>query len=333
MKHVVILLIVAVLSHLAWAEEEALTLQEQASLSDKLKDGWHPKINLGLDLSFSASNSVVGQEDGDTLTIGGSLKNKLIYKKQQSEWRQSLDITGKTAKTPTLPRFVKSADEVKYESLYLYSLEKYPNMGPYVRVSASAPAFFGESVQSEAKTFQVTNTSENLGVGESQRLTDGFKPLTITESVGLFYKYIDRKNTKVDFRVGLGAQQIKADDQLVLDDDSDTDSIIELRRLEDSDTVGLEYGFSWTGQWNKQSEYSFTGQFLTPFGEDIEAGKECEDCDDIELTNVDIALSFTTKMSDWATVKYEYKALKQPKTLNQFQIQHGLVFGITHQLL
>ena len=122
-------------------------------------------------------------------------------------------------------------------------------------------------------------------------------------------------------------KRILLKDQLVLDDDKDTASIIELKRLEDSAVSGIEYGFSWNGKWDDRSNYEFKGEFLTPIGEDIKAGEECADCSDMELTNVNVLLSFTTKLNDWANLKYEYKAIKQPKTLNEFQIQHGLVFG------
>ncbi|MEZ4871400.1 MAG: hypothetical protein R2827_03960 [Bdellovibrionales bacterium] len=314
------------------AADTQLTLKEQAKSDEKLENGWHPKLGLGLDISFNSSSSVVGQDDGDTFTIGGLVKSALVYKKDQNEWRQSLNYSGKTAKTPTLPRFVKSADELKYESLYLYSLENYPKIGPYVRVSGSAPIFFGESVQAEDKTFLVSATSENLGTKQSQRLSDGFKPMTTNEAVGLFYKYLERKNTKVEFRLGLGAEQVIAKNQLVVDDDKDTDSIIELKRLNNSDTVGLEYGFTWEGMWNDKSSYSLTGQFLTPVGEDIAAGDVCDSCDDLELTSVDVNLSFKTKINDWASLKYQYRAQKQPKILEDFQITHGLVFGVDYSI-
>ena len=142
MKNIVVVIFFLFAALDLYAEDSALTLNNQIKQDEKLSEGWHPKLGLGLDLSFSSSSSVVGQEDGDTLTIGGKVDSGVTLKRNRSEWRQQLKLTGKTAKTPTLPRFVKSADELKYESLYLYSLESNPKLGPYFRVAAEAPVFF-----------------------------------------------------------------------------------------------------------------------------------------------------------------------------------------------
>ena len=318
-----------------WAEE-ALTLVAPVKKSEKLANGWHPDVKASFNASVSSSDSVVGQDDGDTMTYGGKLDTSMNYKENTTEWRNSLVYTAKTTKNPTIRRFVKSADDLNLESLYLHGLESQPNLGPYVSVGVQAPAFFGESVQSEDNIFR-DNTDDSapvdLSTGRSQRLTDGFKPLTTKESAGLFYKAIERPNTKLEFRLGVGAQQVKAAGQYRVDDDDSTDGIIELKRMEDTSEVGAEYGFNFNGKWNETSSYKFTGTFLTPFGQDIDDGKECDECEDIELTNVDVKLSLATKLNSWASLSYEYSAVKKPQVFNRFQITNGVVFNMEYDFL
>ena len=45
---------------------------------------------------------------------------------------------------------------------------------------------------------------------------------------------------------------------------------------------------------------------------------------------VNIKASVSTKINGWATLAYEYKALKQPQVLDKFQIQQGVVLNISY---
>ena len=105
--------------------------------SEEVKDGWTPKLKLKSNISIGSSQSVVGQVDGDSTTLGVSLDSGLDYKSGQNEWRQELKYSGATTRTPSLPRYVKSADELNYLSTYLRKLESMPNLGPYFRIEAT----------------------------------------------------------------------------------------------------------------------------------------------------------------------------------------------------
>jgi hypothetical protein len=67
---------------------------------------------------------------------------------------------------------------------------------------------------------------------------------------------------------------------------------------------------------------------LTPLGEDDEQGRS-----GVELTNVDVVAKLSSKLYDWASVSYEYKAKNQPQLLDKWQIQHLLVLNFTHTVL
>lgn len=327
MRHLILLTLISIAPFVSWAQTD-LVAKKEIPLDEKAQEGWTPKLKLSTNVSLQSSKQVVGQTDGDTYTIGGKIESAMNHKKDTKEWRNSLDYAGATTRTASLPRYVKSSDSLKFETTYLYGLESMPKLGPYVKGSAETAVFKGEDVR--AKTVTYSGTGINSVTADSYRLTDGFKPLTTKEAVGFFYKFIDRKNTKLEARMGLGGVQVSADGQLYVKKADDT--TVTLDTLESYSQSGLEYGLVWTGQWNETSSYSLTADFLTPFGTDIKAGKPCDDCKDLELTNVDIKASASTKVSDWATLAYEYKALKQPQLFNKFQIQHGLVLNIVYDV-
>jgi len=315
------------ISGAAFAED--LTLKEKAKQDDKLTEGLTKNFKLISNFSLKSSDQVVGLLDGDTIVLGVKVENGLIYKKGNSEWRNTLNYDGGITKTPSLPRYVKSSDELGYETIYLRATESRPWLGPYLRASVQSPIFVGEDIRSDAVEYFDISNNNSLGTGTSHRLTDPFTPITTRESIGLFAKAIDRKNTQLEFRLGGGALQLQAKDQLRLADDDKT-ARIELVEIEEIHQVGVEYGVFFKGKWNEESTYSLSIDLLTPLGEDIKLGKECDDCSDMQLTNVDIKASVGTKLNGWVTLVYEYKALKQPQVLDKFQIQHGIVLNISY---
>ncbi len=315
-------------------QAEDLTIKEAGRVlaSADIKEGWTPRIKLKSNISLSSSASVVGQVDGDSTTLGASIDAYLAFKSGQNEWRQELKYNGTTTKTPSLSKYVKSADEFNYISTYLRSLANYPSLGPYARLNLKTSVFKGEDVRAETKNYTERSTGADFGSHKVFRLTDGFIPLTTKESVGFFLKLIDRKETQLELRLGGGAIQVKTDGQLRVDDDDSTDTIIELSYLDDINQLGLEYGLLFKGKWNSFSDYSVSADFLTPFGVDIAEGKECDRCSSTELTNIDLKIALSTKISSWASLSYEYKALKQPEILNEFQLQHGFVLNFIYDV-
>jgi hypothetical protein len=312
--------------------QENLTLKAQENIDNKKPEGWHPRLLLKGNLSMGSSKSVVGQVDGDSTTLGANIDSGLDYKKELNEWRQTLTYSGATTRTPSIPQYVKSSDEFKYSTIFLRGLTAYPNVGPYARLEAKTSLFKGEDVRAESKAYLLKNSNENLGTHNVYRLTDSFIPLTTQESVGFFAKLIENKNTLLELRLGFGAIQVKTKGQLRVNDDANTANIIEVSALDDLSQSGIEYGFVFKGKWNANSDYSLTGDFLTPIGTEVDAGKECGDCDSLALTNVDLKAAITSKVSDWMNISYEYKALKQPEVLDKFQIQHGFVLNILYDI-
>jgi hypothetical protein len=322
-------------SSLAHSQELArtITMAEEAALNKKLDDGWHPKLNLGANLSFGSSSNVIGQPDGDSKTFGANLDGSLIYKNGQNEWQNSLKYIGATSATPALPRYVKSNDELTFSSLYLYSLKDYDWLGPYVRVQARTAAFRGEDIRAQPKDYQIQS---NEGVVKSTQtglttfqLTEAFKPLTAQESVGAFFRLVNEPKIKIKTRLGLGAQQVDASGQLTLADKSETADIIEVKELPTYQQMGVEGGLLLEGKIDEKSDYALTFDFLTPIGAELAEGDER---DDLELTNMDLKFKLTSKVFEWVSFSYEFNLREQPQLLDETQITHLMSMNFAYSL-
>lgn len=294
------------------------------------KLGWSKSGNLGLNLSFSQSQDVVGQTDGSSQTYGTDLKAGFNRRSEGDEWRNDLGLKEATTKTPSVPRFVKSADEFKLASTYLYFLKAHPEFGPYAKGEVSAPVFKGENVQAEAKNYRVNSADGTSRVvnGTSIRLTDGFKPMNTKESVGGFWKAIDREMTKLEFRVGAAALQIDASGQYAVGA-TNAAGEIEVTELRDVNQAGLEAAVSFKGKVDEKTSYEVGVETLTPFINNKVAG---DDRDAVKLTNVTGVAKLNSNITSWASFGYSYNMKLEPQLLERAQQTHMLVLSASYNL-
>lgn len=292
--------------------------------------GWSKTANLGLNLSLTSSRDVVGQTDGTSQTYGLNLKSGWNLKREKDEWRNDVSYVGNTTKTPGVPRFVKSGDELRAASTYLHALESLPKIGPYAKAEAAAPVFKGEDVRSENKTYNVTRlngTSYNQ-YGSSFRLTDGFKPLTTKESVGFFYKPLAKEKIKAETRAGLGALQIAAKHQHSVTGSNDAGEIV-VKELDDVSQVGIELAANVKGKFSEHSAYEIGVETLTPIASNKD---DDDDREAIRLTNVDAFAKLSSNLTNWASMGYDYKLKIQPQLVDRTQQTHMFVLNINYNL-
>lgn len=292
--------------------------------------GWSKNANLGVNLSFTSSESVVGQADGSSQTYGLNLKGGLNHVTDKDEWRNTLTVNAATTRTPNVPRYIKSSDDLKLDSIYLYSLPSHPDVGPYVRGEASAPMFKGETVQATPQTFRVSRQgqADHVFTASSLRLTDGFKPLATKEGVGFFWKALQKENLKVEARAGFAALQIDADGQLVLAGPNAAGEL-QVNELRDVSQAGLELALSAKGKIDDKTSYEAGVEAMTPFVNNKVAGDKRSST---ELTNVDGFAKLTSNITSWAAFSYDYKLKIQPQLQIRAQQIHMLVLNVNYNL-
>lgn len=308
----------------------SFTTPNEFKLTEKKELGWKPTATVSALYSYSSSENVIGQTDGVGLVYGLNFKGTYTRIAELSEWRNTLSYSGTTTKTPTLPRYVKSSDELKLETIYLKSLPDKPTIGPYVRGEIATSAFRGEDVRSGPTTYVITNSDGSVRGTQTEgtlALTNAFKPFAIKESGGFFWKPENNEKMTLELRAGLGAMHVFAKDQLAVQDNSNT-SAIEVVELKSFTQTGIEFGAVFKGKIDEKTSYELAAESLTPL-----IKEKGEKRSSIRLTNYNAMAKLSTQINNWISISYDFKLKMQPQLLEKSQVQQMLVLNINYTLL
>lgn len=284
--------------------------------------GWNPFLSVSTSFILNDNRNIVGQTDGTAMTLGLNLEGKMDYYKNSHEWRNSLLVKDFFSYTPELERFVKTTDVLQLETIYLYHVgEKW---GPFAQASLTSSIFKGYSNTAADQTYLYPDASTETT--DKLRLTDMFSPLTLKESLGMFFVPYKEKYMKIELKGGAGALQVFADDNYTLGDENDNGETV-LEPLKSYNQLGTVFSVLVSGEMKFDSTivYKLGGEVITPIVYDDEA-----DRGSFELTNFEFFGDFSTKISSWLSIQYNIKAQKQPQLIDEWQIQNNLLLSISY---
>ena len=292
---------------------------------DTKKDGVDWLINAGATLSFSDNRTVIGQIDGSTFTFGMKFDASVELNEGDHEWRNRLNIAAGITRTPVIPQFIKSQDNLDFETIYLYHIVKW--FGPFARFGWSTPMFRATDVRPDVTTYSIARLDGSVDTVDATRLslTDALRPSRLRESLGLFFQPVAEEPINVEFRLGGGARHILAEGQLAIADDEATDQI-EVVELDDVNQLGAEATLEvWGTLEGGRITYRASADAMTPFvHNELPPG---DNRSSFELTNLTFMAGLSFKIVDWASLDYQFKALREPQLLDEFQIQNQLLFS------
>jgi hypothetical protein len=293
---------------------------------EKKPEGFEPRLTAGATLSLIDMRSVVGQTDGLTVNFGIKFDAGLDYRRGKHEWRSSLTMGEGLTRTPVLGEFVKSKDDLFIESIYLFHV--LPWVGPFARASLQTSMFRGSDVRPAPTTYLILdeNGATRAIVGKQLSLSDPFRPLTLKQSLGAFIQPVAHEKLNVEVRLGGGARETLADEQLAVSDDDKTPEI-EVKELVNVYQAGVELNASaWGDLLDKRVSYRVSAEVMTPLVySDLPAGDQRGS---IALTNIDFGATLSFKLVEWASLDYELKAIRQPQLIDKFQVQNSLLFTL-----
>jgi hypothetical protein len=291
------------------------------------KDGVSPGLAVGATMNFSNNRSVVGQADGSSLTLGTEIDAALDYNDHAHEWRSSLGASAGASRTPTIDEFVKTRDELKLETIYLYHVTE--AAGFFGRFALSTSMFDALDIRAVAASYAIARadgTTQSL-TGRRLHLTDSFQPLTLKESLGGFVQPITREEVRLEGRLGAGAQEVLADGQLAITDDAATADVVEVKELTSFNQLGIEGVVNaWGALAAQRLSYTVGLAVLVPLAHtELPAG---DDRSAFELTNVELTAGLSVKIFDWASLDYKLKVLRQPQLVDEVQVSNNLLLTI-----
>jgi hypothetical protein len=297
----------------------------------KRRPGWDWKATSGATLSVSDNRSVAGQTDGTSFAFGFKFDSMLALNHGASEWRNTLAAAANVTETPVVPRLIKGGDALNLETIYLYHLVE--SFGLFARAKLSTTMFRGVDVRAVPITYAITRTDGAVVTIPNATflpLSDAFKPMTLTQSLGVFVQPYRRPYFNLEVRVGPGAQEILAHDQLSVTDDATTLTTVEVTELDDSQQLGPEVDLAIWGEFRqKRLTYRFEAGSMMPLVHSaLPAG---DDRDAPELTNFNFLAQLSVHLVEWASLDYELRMVREPQLLDAWQVQNNLLvtFGIT----
>ncbi|MEP7127120.1 MAG: hypothetical protein ABJE95_39670 [Byssovorax sp.] len=304
---------------------------------DAPPEGWAPRIAAGLTLSFGDNRSVVGQADGGTLSFGLKFDAGLDYRRGGHEWRNTLALAEGVTRTPVMPQFLKSADLLSIESIYLYHVT--PWFGPFARASLLTALFRGEDVRPGATTYLIKHVDGTIEtklegarssfedpVVSTLPLSDPFLPMTLKQSVGPFLRPIESEKVNLELRAGLGAQETLAKKQLAVADDHATPEI-EINELSSVNQLGVEAAADlWGAVSDKRVTYRVGIDAMIPVAHTALPASDHRSS--IDLMNLEMGGQLSFKLVEWASLDYQIKAIREPQIIDAFQVRNTLLLTL-----
>jgi hypothetical protein len=340
MRTLALTLTVSLLSSTALAQE---VFTPDDELKDRIKDEapveeekgpWSSTLKLGLTFVFTDAQNVVGTDDGTTLNLGLIAKGSLNYRKGQHRWTNALSITENVQRNPQLGDFVKTFDLLDFKSLYIYKLQKPSWLGPYARFTLQTPIFQGEIIRPDPFEVQRIDAAGDplpADSGDASRsdvgITSAFEPLQLRESTGLFADPYTTEPLNIEIEAGVGAQQIVVQDGFVVSNEAD--GVVTLQQLESVQEFGGELELSLFGDIVKEVlTYDLSANAYVPA---VSSGTgEFSFSDSI---NLKIAGLLSVAVADWLAFEYSLNVIRQPRVLEEFQVQNGVNLALSFDLI
>jgi hypothetical protein len=297
------------------------------------KQGWIPTLKTGFNFSFNQARNVVGVADGTTIALGLLLDAGLTFRSGDHEWINALDIVQTHTKVPNIDPFIKSADKLDLESLYLYHIKNISWLGVFGGVRLTTPLFAGNFVPEEDTTVSIELTDGTVvqDTAEAQkyyRLTKPVAPLIFRQFIGAAFLPLEKDYLRLDIKVGTGAMEVWTRSSLVQDDNEDTADVLELRQLEDFVQGGVELHLAANGVIVKDVlSYTLKAGLMYPYVTSIDT-----DLSGIDLLNAEINFKLNIKLAKWASLNYALAMLRVPLIQPEWQITNNIMLSLTANL-
>lgn len=294
------------------------------SLDDESRKGFDGMLSIGANLNLASNSNVVGQDDGFSTLFGLSLVTGLDYLYKRHEVRNTLKISESWARTPVLDEFIKNTDVLEFESVYNYFLLDW--MGLFGRLAMNTSIFKSEAITANATDYSIARNDGTTDLQSTNRLelAGAFSPFTLSESVGVFADPVSTVPLKLTFRLGFGARETFADGVLASQDDGDT-PVVELIELSNVYQAGAEGFAGVSGTVLEKINYEVGGSVLIPFINNDDTDRTAMD-----LARYGVVAQVGTNIFDWMSLNYQFRALKDPQLLDEWQVQNALLLTFNY---
>ncbi len=293
---------------------------------------WKYTLGIGINGAMTRSTNVVGAVDGTSAQVGAIVDGTANWVKDQHNWENVLKLTESFTRSPAIPSFLKSADELKLQSTYIYKLRAVPWLGPYARGLGTTSIFRGYEVRGE-DTVIVRNFSDGTSsgpllktAGNKYGTTKPFEPTLLRESVGMFANPVAMPEFTLKSRIGAAMQHILTREGFAIADDSATPEV-EYKQLVDSTQAGAELGIEMLGKVAENLNYTASADFFYPLYESTDSPQ-----DGLENLQTNIAAKLSVRLSTYFSLDYILSLKRIPIIVDEWQVQNGLLVSCNYTI-
>ncbi len=347
-------------SSLVWAQEDVVTDEMEAAKEhvgaekkvEEVPEGWDTSLAVGANYSYTQSQSWVGNPDGATMQFGVLMNGAANFRHGSHRWLNEGKLVHTQTRTPMIPVFVKSADEVSIKTTYFYAPKKIDWLGPFARGTLNTALLPGYYVGADpalvtepsGDTFETVEAYYPLLGDDPYKLglTGSFEPLILKEVLGVMANPVDR-GTKlhVGMHLGAGAEEVFTSGGYVVKEVNDTsgevdvggeafayDKTVVIIPLESYLSVGAALEVEAAGAFNEQVNWSLSATFFQPVYTTAEAANASG-----SLLNTDVSAKISVKLAKWASIDLVAAARKFPLILDEWQFQSGVLLTTTFNVI
>ncbi len=296
-------------------------------------DGWKLNLNIGATGAMTRSTNVIGTVNGTTAQAGLLVDGGATLRHGLNSWENGLKITESFTRTPTIPHFLKSADEFRLQSTYLHRLEALQWLGPYARFLGTTSLFRGWNITpTGVDTIRRTGVDGNhtdfvTSPGHKYGTTKPFEPTLLRQSLGMFANALEGKEATLRTRVGAAMQELITQNGYALTDDATTPNILEYTQLRSSLQGGAEFDIETLGTIVENITYAGRAGFFYPIWE----------TNDAQLTGsklqTDISAKLSFHMSKYISLDYVLSAKRIPQIVEQWQVTNGILLSVAMNVI
>ena len=313
----------------AHAEEYAAPEDlRSVALADAVTPGWKTTLSLGTTFSFNQADSVVGTPDGISAQIGILADGQSEYRQGRHTWTNTLKAQFATSKTPSIDRFIKSADGLDLGTTYTFGLPQLRWVGPYVRARFStqfAPGYLVKAAAFDVARIQPDGGRlpvEHYAAQQFVQLTGSFDPMLFGESVGLFANPTESEAVTVKLKLGIGSQQLVTTSGNAVVDDA-TPPEIEVKQMRSATQVGGEAEAQANGKVSKALTWKAKATLFMPFYTSID-----NTATGIDALNADFSAGASYRLAKWLSLDYVFSAKRVPLISEKWQVQNGVLLTV-----
>jgi hypothetical protein len=303
--------------------------EKKGEKEEKKNRRWSKLVSLGSTISLGQSSSAVGKANGTTASLGATLVGRFTYLAGSHQLDTAVSLQIQQSRTPVVDAWVKTLDQFKVASSYVYRLESSPWLGFFASLSLETALFGGNDPRERPWDYVISepNGKTTTDHGSNILLTKELSPTFVDQSAGVHFTIIEQDNAKVTLRLGLGSVEAFTRHGVVLVDVMPP-TLIHLRRMEDYQQAGVEARIDAAGAFNGFVTYAFYVDVLAPFYNSIERGLSGND-----LINFDVSLKLGFKLSKWASIDYVMGVRRFPLLVDVVQAWNGLMFSFAGNIL